>query len=288
LFFPVVSEQLGHLLSIKFSHRWSSPGALEVNNEKVETTPCCFNFSATGIHSQLRKNYALNLEFFKDVDPKAWSWRLASAGRMTVEISKTYAYLWPRLLKGKDRPNNMAAWDSMNQRWSEEVSTFELYRKRREEKARKGETGKDDDADAVDEEEANKAAAKTCKTSAVSTFASVEAVPELCSTYWPPRMNGKNMQDSTWLVLFHSPAEMKCEKRGKECIKIKDRWVAAERKLRELGEAKLGSVDCDRFSEWCEKQEVGHTPFVRRYLKGKRKTFYGDWDIDSLVGFIRS
>merc|ERR1719410_3036938 len=165
----------------------------------------------------------------------------------------------------------MAAWDSMNQRWAEEISTFELHRKRREEKARRGNEGDDEDLDAINDEEANAAAAKKCKTSADSTFASVSAVQELCTSYWPPRIKGKNMQDTTWLVLFHSPKEMKCKERGPQCIKIKDRWVAAERKIRELGAAKLASVDCDAFSDLCEKQQVGHMPFVRRYIKGKRK-----------------
>lgn len=45
-------------LSIKFAHRWSSPGALKVQDEKIEVTACCFNFSASGDHSQLRKRYA--------------------------------------------------------------------------------------------------------------------------------------------------------------------------------------------------------------------------------------
>eukprot|EP00439_Symbiodinium_sp_Y106_P079973 s2345_g18.t1 len=72
-------------LSIKFAHRWSSPGALKVQDEKIEVSPCCFNFTASGDHSQLKKRYALDLAFYGEVDPDHWSWQLASAGRMTTE-----------------------------------------------------------------------------------------------------------------------------------------------------------------------------------------------------------
>merc|ERR1712194_951694 len=42
-------------LSVKFSHRWSSPGALKLHDEVVKVSECCFNFSADGEHSQLRR-----------------------------------------------------------------------------------------------------------------------------------------------------------------------------------------------------------------------------------------
>merc|ERR1712100_295584 len=35
-------------LNVKFAQRWNAPGALEVSNETVDVSDCCFNFSALG------------------------------------------------------------------------------------------------------------------------------------------------------------------------------------------------------------------------------------------------
>mmetsp|Transcript_74027 Transcript_74027/g.149756 ORF Transcript_74027/g.149756 Transcript_74027/m.149756 type:complete len:81 (+) Transcript_74027:211-453(+) len=32
--------------------------------------------------------------------------------------------------------------------------------------------------------------------------------------------------------------------------------------------------------------KVGNLPFVRRYRKGKKKTYYGEWDIDSVMQVV--
>eukprot|EP00930_Biecheleria_cincta_P105325 TRINITY_DN97986_c0_g1_i1.p1 TRINITY_DN97986_c0_g1~~TRINITY_DN97986_c0_g1_i1.p1 ORF type:complete len:407 (-),score=100.53 TRINITY_DN97986_c0_g1_i1:31-1218(-) len=265
-------------LSIKFSHRWSSPGALKLHDEKVEASPCCFNFSANGDHSGLHKRYALDLKFYSEIDPDRWSWQLASAGRMTAEIGKKTAENWPRLLETKTKPGNMAMWDSMSDRWRDELKAFG--------KKKKG-SANDSESDEADEEEMHEAGARTCTGSRTTPFKASGEVTRLCAEYWPPKMNTKRKgKSATWLVLFHSPQQMKCEERGAECTKIKERWDAIATKVPQVSKAHVGAVDCDAHAELCKKEKVGNLPFVRRYRNGKKKTYYDEWEIDSIMKLV--
>lgn len=112
-------------LSVKFAHRWSSPGALVVQDEEVRVTDCCFRFSADGSHSGLKKRYTLDLSFLEQVDPTRWSWQFASAGRLTVVVGKKQEGKWPRLLKGNDKPKNMAEWVEMNEKYASDLIKVE-------------------------------------------------------------------------------------------------------------------------------------------------------------------
>lgn len=268
-------------LSIKFAHRWSSPGALKVQDEKIEVSPCCFNFTASGDHSQLKKRYALDLAFYGEVDPDHWSWQLASAGRMTTEIRKRTRANWPRLLESKSKPGNLQQWDSMQERWKSELKEFD-----RQHKAATKDAESTEGVEAA-EEEIHSTGRKKCVDSRASPFSSAGLVTRLCEAYWPVRMETKKKgKSSTWLVLFHSPSEMKCYDRGDECQRVKDRWEAVGRKVEQVSEALVGAVDCDRHADLCQKEKVGTLPFVRRYRNGKKKTYYGEWDIDSIMKIV--
>mmetsp|Transcript_45957 Transcript_45957/g.107441 ORF Transcript_45957/g.107441 Transcript_45957/m.107441 type:complete len:397 (-) Transcript_45957:164-1354(-) len=268
-------------LSIKFAHRWSSPGALKVQDEKIEVSPCCFNFTASGDHSQLKKRYALDLAFYGEVDPDHWSWQLASAGRMTTEIRKRTRANWPRLLESKSKPGNLQQWDSMQERWKSELKEFD-----RQHKAAAKDAESTEGVEAA-EEEIHSTGRKKCVDSRASPFSSAGLVTRLCEAYWPVRMETKKKgKSSTWLVLFHSPSEMKCYDRGDECQRVKDRWEAVGRKVEQVSEALVGAVDCDRHADLCQKEKVGKLPFVRRYRNGKKKTYYGEWDIDSIMKIV--
>lgn len=266
-------------LSIKFAHRWSSPGALKVQDEKIEVSPCCFNFSASGDHSQLRKRYALDFHFFGEVDPEPWSWQLASAGRMTAEIRKRESHNWPRLLESKSKPGNLQVWDSMQDRWKSELKEFDKQRKAKDADSNEG-------LEAAEEEQ-HSSGRRKCVDSRASPFSSAGHIARLCESYWPPRMDTqKQGKSATWLVLFHSPQDMKCYDRGDECQKVRDRWEAVGRKVEQVSEALVGAVDCDRHADLCKREKVGNLPFVRRYRKGKKKTYYGEWDIDSVMQVV--
>jgi len=172
-------------LSIKFAHRWSSPGALKVQDEKIEVSPCCFNFTASGDHSQLKKRYALDLAFYGEVDPDHWSWQLASAGRMTTEIRKRTRANWPRLLESKSKPGNLQQWDSMQERWKSELKEFD-----RQHKAAAKDAESTEGVEAA-EEEIHSTGRKKCVDSRASPFSSAGLVTRLCEAYWPVRMETK-------------------------------------------------------------------------------------------------
>ncbi|CAE8726222.1 unnamed protein product [Polarella glacialis] len=271
-------------LSVKFAHRWSSPGALKVQDEQIGVTDCCFNFSATGDHSQLKKRYALDLHLFDEVRQDRWSWSLASAGRMTVEILKKTPAIWPRLHHSKSKPAhlNLGVWDSMRDRWADDIAKLA--------KATKAEKSKQD-AETVQEaseEDMHEEGQRKCADSKLSPFLRKGDVRRLCSEYWPPKMDTQRMGKSfTWLVLFHSPRAMDCKQMGEECTRVRERWNAVGKKVPEVSAlTQVGAVDCDSNADWCKKLDVGNLPFVRRYRAGKRKTYYGEWDIDSIMKFL--
>merc|ERR1712085_67198 len=105
-------------IAVKFAQRWNAPGALEVENKTVDFTGCCFNFTAFGEHSFIRRRYHLSFEFFKKIIPSASSWFLASAGRVTVVIAKASVANWPRLFSPAEaQPKNLGVWIDMRAKW---------------------------------------------------------------------------------------------------------------------------------------------------------------------------
>eukprot|EP00928_Gymnodinium_smaydae_P089199 TRINITY_DN73197_c0_g1_i1.p1 TRINITY_DN73197_c0_g1~~TRINITY_DN73197_c0_g1_i1.p1 ORF type:complete len:436 (-),score=114.71 TRINITY_DN73197_c0_g1_i1:154-1407(-) len=288
-------------LSVKFSHRWTSPGALKVHDESASVSDCCFNFSASGEHSQLRKRYSLDLNFFKAVDPKRWSWQHASAGRISVEIGKAEVGVWEALLAGKERRGNMATWESMQVKWAKDVKEYQARLRDAAKKsggngaqnasapAKKKDDDEDEDAAEAEEEMAHDALSESCPSSNKSPFHRKRSVSRLCEKYWPPSVKGKLGKDRTWLVLFYSPSQMECNEKFGECQRVKDRWLAvAERVPKVSGNAAVGAVDCDSHGDFCRKRNVGHMPHVRRYRKSKSKVYYGEWEIDPLMEFLLS
>lgn len=269
-------------LNVKFAHRWTSPGALEVREEQVNVSSCCLNFSAIGDHSQLKKAYGLDAEFLHDVDPKRYSYSKASAGRLYLEIAKKEPKRWKTLLKTKERPKNQAVWDSMDTKWASEIKDFELQQKKK---------GNERDKDVLAEEEQQEwdAQKNKCRRTPSSPFRREPQVPLLCDMFWPPRMKWKGRgSDSTWLVLFFSVSEMQCEAANEaECKMKAELWAQIHKKLKDFSSALVGVVDCDSAGTFCKTQEVGHMPFVRRYRRGKRKAYYGEWDVDSVMKFVQ-
>lgn len=271
-------------MTMKFSHRWSSPGALKVHDEKATVTDCCFNFTAAGEHSQLRKMYTLNLGFFQEVDPKRWSWQHQSAGRVSVEIRKKEPAKWPRLVDNKVKPNNMATWDSMYQRWASELEDFEKAQAAAKRKAKSKDKPSEEDIDAEDELQHQDRESK-CYDNRDAPFYRDRGTTQLCDDYWPPTMKGARGTKTPWVVMFYSMKELKCRERDKKCTEMYERWSAVQTRVKQVGQVKTGIVDCDFYKDFCKKQKVGHMPFVRRYKDSKKKAFYGKWEIDDIMSF---
>merc|ERR1719215_659080 len=111
--------------------------------------------------------------------------------------------------------------------------------------------------------------ASRCPSSHASPFYQKRRVARLCDKYWPPSMRGKQGKERTWLVLFYSPSQMKCDDKHADCQLAKNRWLAvAERVPKVAPNADVGAVDCDAHGEFCRKRQVGHMPHVRRYRNG--------------------
>eukprot|EP00397_Hematodinium_sp_SG-2012_P057039 GEMP01070942.1.p1 GENE.GEMP01070942.1~~GEMP01070942.1.p1 ORF type:complete len:320 (+),score=73.35 GEMP01070942.1:121-1080(+) len=113
---------------IKFAHRWTSPGALEVVNPVVEVRDGNFHFEAIGQHSGLKKRYAFTAPLHASVEPPPLSsWSLASVGRLTFTLQKVEEKKWPRLTKEKKTTHQITLWVHMQ----EMIDASELEKKER-------------------------------------------------------------------------------------------------------------------------------------------------------------
>eukprot|EP00971_Amphidinium_carterae_P070905 1402381-Amphidinium_carterae.1 len=79
---------------------------------------------------------------------------------------------------------------------------------------------------------------------------------------------------------------MSCHERSSKCTSVREQWNTVASRMWDTKGIYAGVVDCDLNKDFCEKQELGHLPTIRRHKAGKRKTFYGEWEIDSLMKFV--
>uniref|UniRef100_A0A0G4F358 CS domain-containing protein n=1 Tax=Chromera velia CCMP2878 TaxID=1169474 RepID=A0A0G4F358_9ALVE len=109
-------------LNIKFSFRWSAPGALSVENEVIEANGSSFYFAGIGTHSHVKKKYELKLDLFSEVDSKVVEWSFGSVGKLTVTLRKREKRKWKRLLKDANQKiSNMSVWWDMKEKYASEV-----------------------------------------------------------------------------------------------------------------------------------------------------------------------
>eukprot|EP00922_Rhytidocystis_sp_ex-Travisia-forbesii_P017616 GHVS01026246.1.p1 GENE.GHVS01026246.1~~GHVS01026246.1.p1 ORF type:complete len:422 (+),score=118.52 GHVS01026246.1:70-1335(+) len=111
-------------LNIKFAYRWSSPGALSVENEKIETKACCFYFSGVGTHSHVKKEYRLELDLFDDLDATETKWSFASVGKVFVTLQKKTSGVWKQLTRSPAKFPNMAVWWDMKEKFYDTNKEF--------------------------------------------------------------------------------------------------------------------------------------------------------------------
>jgi len=179
-------------VTIKFAQRWNAPGALEVENETVEISDCCFNFTAFGEHSFIVRRYHLSWHLHAAVLGKASSWHFAAAGRMAVTFVKADAKRWPSLVQGS-APKNLGVWRDMQEKWSSEMDTLEKGTKKAAKKEKKA-----DDEDDEDPAELEADHISRCK----STTYRGSAVAELCGDALTHLMS-RPVKGRKWLVQFY-------------------------------------------------------------------------------------
>lgn len=100
-------------LQVKLSYRWSSPGALSVQQENVTLTPTHVAFSGIGRHSTVQKYYALDLPLFSTIVPEESDWTWGSVGKLSITLKKEAFGRWPRLLNSTLKVSNMHVWLEM-------------------------------------------------------------------------------------------------------------------------------------------------------------------------------
>jgi hypothetical protein len=108
-------------LDIKFSHRFDSPGCLELTDTKVNITETHLKLSALCVYSSHRMKYNLDLELYAAVDPEASSYSFASKGRCSVTLTKNETAAWSLPMKGK-KPANLQIWWEMKERFKKEMN----------------------------------------------------------------------------------------------------------------------------------------------------------------------
>ncbi|KMZ99923.1 hypothetical protein PVNG_04563 [Plasmodium vivax North Korean] len=128
-------------LNIKFSHRWSSPGALKVKDEEVVAKKNLFSFSALSDDANsVTKKYTVDLKLLYDVDESETKYNFASVGKVVVTLKKKQKRIWKRLLKSKEKKANMQVWWDMKEKYHDSVQSF----LQEEEKKREANSGHDE------------------------------------------------------------------------------------------------------------------------------------------------
>jgi hypothetical protein len=112
------------LLNVKFSHKIDAPATLNVEPNNITILENRLILRA----SDGRKNFNLDLELLRSINPVESRYEMASGGRMTFSLKKNETSQWSRLLKSKDKKiSNMHFWWEMQEKYSDELE--ELSRK---------------------------------------------------------------------------------------------------------------------------------------------------------------
>ncbi|VWU49501.1 co-chaperone p23, putative [Hepatocystis sp. ex Piliocolobus tephrosceles] len=112
-------------LNIKFSHRWSSPGSLQVKDEKIVSQKNTFSFSALSNDSNSpQKKYVINLTLLHDIIESETKYNFASVGKVVVTLKKEKKDIWNRLLLSKEKNPNMHVWWDMKEKYQDSIDEF--------------------------------------------------------------------------------------------------------------------------------------------------------------------
>ncbi|SCM15577.1 co-chaperone p23, putative [Plasmodium berghei] len=128
-------------LNIKFSHRWSSPGALKVKDEQIISEKNKFFFSAySNDPNTVKKKYVVDIDLLHDIINSETKYNFASVGKVVITLKKKEKKIWNRLLLSKEKNPNLQVWWDMKEKYNDSVLEFlkEEEQKRKNEKTEKG------------------------------------------------------------------------------------------------------------------------------------------------------
>ncbi|ETB59204.1 hypothetical protein, variant [Plasmodium yoelii 17X] len=128
-------------LNIKFSHRWSSPGALKVKDEQIVSENNKFFFSAySNDPNTVKKKYVVDIDLLHDIINSETKYNFASVGKVVITLKKKEKKIWNRLLLSKEKNPNLQVWWDMKEKYNDSVLEFlkEEEQKRKNEKTENG------------------------------------------------------------------------------------------------------------------------------------------------------
>lgn len=276
-------------LAVKFAQRWNAPGALEVENETVAFSACCFNFTAFGEHSFIRRKYHLSFELFRPISASSSSWFLAAAGRVTVMIAKASPGNWPQLFRNlESQPKNLGIWRDMHEKWKKDLEKFPVEGgepsrpatppssdKKVEAKKRKAKRKRnsDDDDEALDRE------VDLLGECPKSTFAGT-SVAELCGKVFTDVAENPAVAGRRWLLEMYSST-------GTGDLAAMRDMMPMWKRLADTSPwsaFRVGAVDCGYEKELCKRLGATKLPQIWRFAAGKGESWPGgDTSIESLV-----
>lgn len=266
-------------IAVKFAQRWNAPGALEVENTTVDFTGCCFNFTAFGEHSFIRRRYHLSFEFFKKITPSASSWFLAAAGRVTVVIAKASIANWPRLFSSAEaQPKNLGTWLDMKAKWQSDLEKLPIEKteskkteskkeasapaaKEKKEGSKKKKAKRKEAEEEADEDEVDREVELLgdCPTSAyVGT-----SVAELCAKTFREVVENPAVKSRRWLVEMYSSTGTGDLEAMKKLMPMMKRLADVFPSMAPGG--RVGAVDCGVDKELCKRLGATKLPQIRRF-----------------------
>jgi hypothetical protein len=270
-------------LAVKFAQRWNAPGALEVENHTVEFSTCCFNFTAYGEHSFIRRKYHLSFELFRQTTTDASSWFLAAAGRMTVIFAKAKPANWPRLFLQADlQPKNLGVWLDMREKWKSDIEKFTLEeepaktpppvekkkagKKQKKQKAVEKET---DDDEALDRE------IELLSECPKSSYAGT-SVAEVCEKSFKDVVEKPAVTGRTWLIEAYSS-------KGTGDLEAMRTLMPVWKRLSDVFSSmvpggRVGALDCGTEIALCKKLRAQKLPQIRRFRTGSNDEWKGGLD----------
>ena len=114
------AQSMDHIfIKIKFSHRHDAPGCIELTNEKLNMTHNYLSFDATCKQIDFPMKFNLELNFFDEVDEKAFTSEKSSVGRLIFTIKKKEKKYWKSLVKYGLPPNAMIWYEMRNKFWTQ-------------------------------------------------------------------------------------------------------------------------------------------------------------------------
>lgn len=272
-------------LSVKFAQRWNAPGSLEVENETLLISNCCFNFTAFGEHSFIKRRYHLSWELLQPLLPESSTWSLASVGRMAVTIAKKKAANWPRLHRDTSAvPKNLGIWRDMKEKWNSELSQFvplevdtkgksasaakeapkasDKVGKKKKGKARRSKDEDEDEDDGALDREVE-LVSECPKASYTGT-----SVVELCAKVWAEVVEAPRVTGRRWLLEFYSSQGDGNLESTRGLMPIWKRLADVFPSMVPGG--RVGAFDCGADKELCRKLGVpmAKLPQVRRFDSG--------------------